>query len=62
MEYQYTTQVADEPTLGNGPPQYQSRDDMNTSKQNLADEPSLANGTISEIPDSRCLEYTVHKT
>ena len=54
--------LADEPTLANGPPQCQSRDDLHTTTQNLADEPTLAehNGkglkalafTISQIPHS----------
>ena len=49
----------DEPALANGPPQYQSRYDLHTTTQNLADEPTLAehNGkglkalafTVSEI-------------
>ena len=57
-----TQNLADEPTLANGPPQYQSRDDLHTTTQNLADEPTLAehNGkgfkalafTISDIPHS----------
>ena len=56
-----TQNLADEPTLANGPP-YQSRDDLHTTTQNLADERTLAehNGkglkalafTISEIPHS----------
>ena len=37
-----TQHMTDEPTLGNGPPQYQSRDDLHTA---------LA-FTISEIPYS----------
>ena len=41
-----THNLADEPTLANGPP-YQSRDALNTSTQNLADEPTLANGPLS---------------
>ena len=56
-----TQNLADEPTLANGPP-YQSRDDLHTTTQNVADEHTLAehNGkglkalafTISEIPHS----------
>ena len=39
-----TQNLADEPTLANGPPQYHSRDDLHTTIQNLADKPTLANG------------------
>ena len=39
-----TQNMADEPTLANGPLTYQSTDVLNTSTHNLADEPTLANG------------------
>ena len=54
--------LADEPTLANGPPtaQYQSRDALNTSIQNLADEPTLANGP-PPVPEQRCLAYQYTK-
>ena len=54
-------------------PQYQSRDALNTSTQNLADEPTLANGPPSPsipeqrchedppVPEQRCLEYQYTK-
>ena len=44
-----THNMADEPTLADGPPRYQSRDAWNTSAQKVADEPSLANGP--PVPD-----------
>ena len=48
-----TQNLADEPTLANGPPLYQNRDAMNTSTQNMADKPTLANGppcTRAQMP------------
>ena len=42
-EYQYTKHGR-QTYLGQWTPLYQSRDAMNTSTQNLADEPNLANG------------------
>ena len=43
--------MADEPTLVDGPPHYQSRDDLHTTTQNLADEPTLADGLPSTIAE-----------
>ena len=41
-----TQNLLDEPTLANGPPPwYQSRDDLHTTTQNLADEHTLAQWT-----------------
>ena len=38
--------------------QYQSSDDLHTTTQNLADEPTLANGPpYPWVPEKRCLEY-----
>ena len=39
-----TQNLADEPTLADGPPWYQSRDALNTSTQYFADELTLPNG------------------
>ena len=39
-----THNLADEPTLANGPFKYQSTDALHTSTHNLADEATLANG------------------
>ena len=45
------------------PLQYQSRDDLHTTAQNLADEPTLANGPQSPwVPEKRCLAYHYNKT
>ena len=50
-----TQNLADEPTLANGPPtQYQSRDAFNSSTQNLADNPTLANGSPSTRGEMTC--------
>ena len=40
-------------------PQYQSRDALNTSTQNLADEPTLADAP--PVPEQRCIEYQYTK-
>ena len=48
-----TQNLADEPTLANGPPLYQNRDALHTSTHKLAHEPTLANGppcTRTEMP------------
>ena len=78
-----TQNLADEPTLANGPPstraemtciplhktwqmnllwlrwtpQYQSRDDLHTTTQNLADEPTLAQWMPPGISSIDALEY-----
>ena len=36
-------------------PHYQSRDDLHTTTQNLADEPILANGPPSTTVDMTCI-------
>ena len=41
-----TQNLADEPTLANGPLWDQSRDDLHTTTQNFADEPTLADGPL----------------
>ena len=41
------------------PPQYQSRDDLHTTTQTLADEPTLGDGP--PVPEQRCLEYQYTK-
>ena len=50
-----TQNLADDPTLANGPPQCQSTDALHTSTHNLADEATLADGP--PLPEQRCLEY-----
>ena len=42
------------------PPQYQSRDDLHVTIQNLADEPTLANGTPITRAEMPCMP--LHKT
>ena len=39
-----TQNIADEPTLADGPPSESRIEALNTGTQNLADEPTLANG------------------
>ena len=46
--------------LGQWTPQYQSRDDLHTTTQNLADESTLANGTPSTRAEMTCIP--LHKT
>ena len=53
-----TQNLADEPTLANGPHWYQSRDDLHTTTQNLADEPTLANGSSSTKAEMIAYHYT----
>ena len=42
------------------PPWYHSRDDLHTNTQNLADEPTLANGPPSNRAEMTCIP--LHKT
>ena len=49
-----THNLADEPTLADGPPWYQSRDAFNTSTQYFADELTLPNGP-PKVTEQRCL-------
>ena len=46
--------------FGQWSPQYQSRDDLHTTTQNLADEPTLANGPSSTRAEMTCIP--LHKT
>ena len=56
-----TQNLADKPTLANGPPQYQKRDDLHTTTQNSADEPMLADGpSHSTRGEMTCIP--LHKT
>ena len=44
------------------PPRYQRRDDLHTTTQNLADEPTLADDVPHPVPDERWLAYQFTKT
>ena len=46
--------------FGQCTPQYQSRDDLHTTTQNLADDPTLANGPPSTRSEMTCIP--LHKT
>ena len=59
LKYQYT-QLADKPILAKWTPQYQSRDDLNTTTQKLADDPTLTYGTHRY--QSREDLYTLHQS
>ena len=63
LEYQYT-KLGRWTYFGQWPPQYKSRDALNTSTQNLADEPTLVNGPPSPLPGTRAVMpwIPVHKT
>ena len=46
--------------FGQWPPQYQSKDDLHSTTQNLADEPTLANGPPCATAEMTCIP--LHKT
>ena len=53
LEYHYT-KPGRQTYIAWWTPQYQSRDTLNTSTQNMADEPTLANGP-PKVTEQRCL-------
>ena len=54
-----TQNLADDPTLANGPPQYLSGDDLHNTTQNLADDRTLTNGPPPQFQSRDALNTTI---
>ena len=56
VNLEMSSNLAQEPSLADAPlPQYQSRDDLHITKQNLADDHSLADGLPSTRAEMTCI-------